>query len=198
MFVWWIWISTSTYVLCVGVRVIGRALFNEPQTSSGSGAGVVCVRDIDFASISIENLMPYHGRLVLYPSSFRWAWLICCSHWIKCRSALHCTCFDRCHIAYVPHKEAVLGLSKFARLVQVFSKRIQSQQTLTNMLAQTIKKETRSNGVAVLINAHHLGFRSSLQPPVATFACSGVFEVPGTAQEVCTIIFLRAVTMCSH
>lgn len=97
-------------------------------------------------------------------------------------------CCDRCHIAYAPRKDAVLGLSKFARLVQVFSKRIQSQQMLTNMLAQAVTRETRPNGVAVMIEAQHLGFRLSMQPPVVTFARDGVFKMPGTAQEVCSAL----------
>jgi GTP cyclohydrolase I len=63
--------------------------------------------------------------------------------------------FGKCHIAYIPsHK--VIGLSKIPRLVDVFSRRLQIQERLTNQIANTILEKTAPLGVAVVIEATHL------------------------------------------
>ncbi|WOI52813.1 GTP cyclohydrolase I FolE [Parvularcula sp. LCG005] len=58
------------------------------------------------------------------------------------------------HVAYLP-SDRVVGLSKLARLVDTFSKRLQSQETLTNQIANTIDKVLKPRGVAVIIDAEH-------------------------------------------
>lgn len=58
------------------------------------------------------------------------------------------------HIAYIPSKR-VVGLSKLARLLDIFSKRLQTQETLTAQIADTIEKVLEPKGVAVLIEASH-------------------------------------------
>ena len=58
------------------------------------------------------------------------------------------------HVAYMPNKK-VVGISKLARLVDVFAKRLQIQETLTAQIAETIKRVLDPLGVAVLIDASH-------------------------------------------
>ena len=58
------------------------------------------------------------------------------------------------HVAYVP-KEKVVGLSKLARLVEVFSKRLQTQERLTKQIATTLMEALDARGVAVSIDAAH-------------------------------------------
>ena len=58
------------------------------------------------------------------------------------------------HIAYIPSKR-VVGLSKLARLVDIFAKRLQTQETFTAQIADTIEKVLEPKGVAVLIKASH-------------------------------------------
>ena len=58
------------------------------------------------------------------------------------------------HIAYVP-KNKVVGLSKLARTVEVFSKRLQTQERLTMQIANTLMKALDAKGVAVTIDAAH-------------------------------------------
>lgn len=58
------------------------------------------------------------------------------------------------HVAYLPEKR-VVGLSKLARLVDAYGKRLQSQETLTNQIAQTINDVLQPKGVAVIIDAEH-------------------------------------------
>ena len=58
------------------------------------------------------------------------------------------------HVAYIP-KDRVVGLSKLARVVEVFSKRLQTQERLTMQVAQTLMKSLDAKGVAVTIDAAH-------------------------------------------
>ena len=58
------------------------------------------------------------------------------------------------HIAYIPNKR-VVGLSKLARVVEVFSKRLQTQERLTMQIANTLMQALNAKGVAVSIDASH-------------------------------------------
>ena len=58
------------------------------------------------------------------------------------------------HVAYIPSKR-VVGLSKLARVVEVFSKRLQTQERLTTQIAKTIMEALQPRGVAVTIDAAH-------------------------------------------
>ena len=58
------------------------------------------------------------------------------------------------HVAYIP-KERVVGLSKLARVVEVFSKRLQTQERLTMQIATTLMKSLDAKGVAVTIDSTH-------------------------------------------
>ena len=58
------------------------------------------------------------------------------------------------HVAYIPG-ERVVGLSKLARVVEVFSKRLQTQERLTMQIAKTLMKALNAKGVAVSIDATH-------------------------------------------
>lgn|SRR3989338_6071558 len=61
----------------------------------------------------------------------------------------------KCHVAYIPQGK-VLGLSKFARIVDCFAHRLQIQENLTRQIAECIQKITQPNGVGVIIEAQHL------------------------------------------
>jgi GTP cyclohydrolase I len=63
--------------------------------------------------------------------------------------------FGKCHVAYIPSKR-VLGLSKIPRLVNMFSRRLQIQERLTNQIANAIQKSIEPLGVGVVIEARHL------------------------------------------
>ena len=60
----------------------------------------------------------------------------------------------KAHVAYIP-KERVVGLSKLARVVEVFSKRLQTQERLTMQIANTLMKSLDAKGVAVTIDSTH-------------------------------------------
>jgi GTP cyclohydrolase I len=63
--------------------------------------------------------------------------------------------FGKCHVAYVPSNK-VIGLSKIPRLVEVFSRRLQVQERLTNEIANTLLDKIAPLGVAVVMEATHL------------------------------------------
>jgi GTP cyclohydrolase I len=61
----------------------------------------------------------------------------------------------KCHVAYIPTGN-VLGLSKVARIVDVFARRLQIQESLTAQIAETIMEVTNAQGVGVIIEAQHM------------------------------------------
>ena len=63
--------------------------------------------------------------------------------------------FGKCHVAYIPNKR-VVGLSKIPRLVNMFSRRLQIQERLTNQIARAIEEELKPIGVGVIVEARHL------------------------------------------
>jgi GTP cyclohydrolase I len=66
--------------------------------------------------------------------------------------------FGKAHVAYIPHHK-IVGISKLARLVDVYSRRLQVQERLTNQVANTIMEKLDPLGVAVVIEAEHLCMR---------------------------------------
>lgn len=63
--------------------------------------------------------------------------------------------FGKCHVGYVP-SDKVVGVSKIPRLVEIFARRLQVQERLTQQIASTIQKAINPRGVGVVIEAQHL------------------------------------------
>ena len=63
--------------------------------------------------------------------------------------------FGKCHVAYIPNGK-VVGLSKIPRLVDIFARRLQVQERLTNQIAHTLLEKIKPLGVAVVTEATHL------------------------------------------
>jgi GTP cyclohydrolase I len=60
----------------------------------------------------------------------------------------------KAHVAYIPNKR-VVGISKIARLVDIYAKRLQTQETMTAQIAETLDRVLKPKGVAVIIDAKH-------------------------------------------
>ncbi|MBI5868370.1 MAG: GTP cyclohydrolase I FolE [candidate division Zixibacteria bacterium] len=87
--------------------------------------------------------------------------------------------FGKCHLAYIPNTK-IIGLSKLARVVDLYSRRLQVQERLTKQIADTIQDALDPLGVAVVIEAEHLCMQMrgvEKQNSVAvTSALLGVFK----------------------
>jgi GTP cyclohydrolase I len=66
--------------------------------------------------------------------------------------------FGKAHVAYIPHHK-IVGISKLARLVDVYARRLQVQERMTNQIATIIMEKLDALGVAVVIEAQHLCMR---------------------------------------
>ena len=64
--------------------------------------------------------------------------------------------FGKAHVAYIPKKDRIIGVSKLIRLVEVFANRLQLQERLTKQVADTIMKSVMPHGVMVVLEAEHL------------------------------------------
>ena len=77
--------------------------------------------------------------------------------------------FGKCHIAYIPNKN-ILGLSKFAEVVDIFAHRLQIQENLCEEIASCIQEHLHPKGLAVIIEAEHLCMKMrGVQKQHATF-----------------------------
>ncbi|HRE21850.1 MAG TPA: GTP cyclohydrolase I FolE [Rhabdaerophilum sp.] len=83
------------------------------------------------------------------------------------------------HIAYYP-ENGVVGLSKLARVVEIFARRLQTQETMTAQIVQAIEEALRPRGVAVVIEAEHMcmSMRGIRKAGASTSTCqfTGVFR----------------------
>jgi len=101
--------------------------------------------------------------------------------------------FGNVHIAYIPHKKRLLGISKLARLLDLYSHRLQLQERITKHLADSIMKFAKPLGVMVIIEAEHLcvsmrGVKKS-NLKVVTSAVRGIFlKNSSTRQETLSLI----------
>ena len=90
------------------------------------------------------------------------------------------------HVAYLPNGR-ILGLSKIARVVEIFAKRLQTQEALTAQIAEAIENALQPRGVAVLIEAEHLcmSMRGVRQPGVKTITTrfTGALEVDASYRD---------------
>lgn len=96
----------------------------------------------------------------------------CCEHHIL-------PFFGKAHIAYIPNGK-VVGLSKLARCVEVFARRLQIQEQMTAQIAQALMTELNPKGVMVAVEAEHtcMTMRGVKKPGSKTFTycCKGEFE----------------------
>jgi GTP cyclohydrolase I len=100
--------------------------------------------------------------------------------------------YGRCHIGYIPRGK-VFGISKLARLVDLYARRLQIQERLTEQIAYAIKDSINADGVGVMIEARHLCMMMrGVEKQNSLFVTSSVLGVfrsnPATREEFMSII----------
>ena len=112
----------------------------------------------DYLSKPFEDVQGYEDIVMLKDISFH---SHCENHMVPI--------IGKVHLAYIPTKK-VVGISKLARVVDIFAKRLQTQETMTQQIANCIEKSLKPKGVAVYIEALHqcMTTRGVLKPNVST------------------------------
>ena len=103
--------------------------------------------------------------------------------------------FGKAHVAYIP-RERIVGISKLARLVEVYARRLQVQERMTTQIAATVQEQLDPLGVAVVLEAEHLCMRmrgiEKQNSSVTTSAMLGSFQTnQKTREEFMTLIARR-------
>lgn len=99
----------------------------------------------------------------------------------------------KCHIAYIPKNGRIIGLSKLARIAEVFARRLQVQERLTQEIAQTLFDSLKPVGVMVVIEAEHtcMTLRGVKKPGAVTITSAvlgGFRRDPRTRAEAMALI----------
>ena len=99
----------------------------------------------------------------------------------------------KCHIAYIPKGGRIVGLSKLARIAEIFSRRLQLQERLTQQIANTLFDELQPIGVMVVIEAEHtcMTLRGVKKPGAMTITSAvlgGFRKDPRTRAEAMALI----------
>ncbi len=102
--------------------------------------------------------------------------------------------FGKVHIAYIPNGK-ITGLSKLPRVVDVFARRLQLQERLTNQIKDCIQQTLQPQGAMVVIEAEHMCMQmrgvQKMHSMTVTSAFSGVFEEQPTREEFMNLIRLK-------
>jgi len=104
--------------------------------------------------------------------------------------------FGRCHVGYIPNGK-VFGVSKLARLVDMYARRLQLQERLTEQISRVIMEEVGAKGVGVMIEAKHLCMMmrgvEKQNSVMVTSSVLGVFrDQLATREEFLTLVGRRA------
>jgi len=99
----------------------------------------------------------------------------------------------KCHIAYIPKGGRIIGLSKLARIAEIFARRLQVQERLTQQIAQTLFDELDPVGVMVVIEAEHTcmtlrGVKKAGAVTITSAVLGGFRKDPRTRAEAMSLI----------
>ncbi len=100
--------------------------------------------------------------------------------------------FGKCHVAYIPNKK-IVGISKLVRVVEIFARRLQVQERMTNEIAKTLEDILDPHGVAVIIEAQHMcmqmrGVQKSGSTMITSSMLRGFRSDPKTREELMNLI----------
>ncbi|HEY6395008.1 MAG TPA: GTP cyclohydrolase I FolE [Candidatus Binataceae bacterium] len=175
------------------VRVILRHIGEDPDREGLRGTPLRVARAYDFLTSGYHQDAKKAINGALFAESEYQEMIVCreldfyslCEH--------HLLPFmGKAHVAYLPNKR-IVGLSKLARMVEIYARRLQVQERLTTQIAQTIMEEIEPLGVAVVLEAEHMCMRmrgvEKQNSSVTTSAMLGVFrDKVETRQEFMNLI----------
>lgn len=122
-----------------------------------------------------ESVSPYNGIILLRDIEL---YSLCEHHMLPF--------VGKAHIAYIPSGNRVVGISKLARVVEVFARRLQVQERLTAQIADAIEQHLKPEGVAVMIEAEHFCIRmrgvGKQNSVMVTSELRGRFKTDGMAR----------------
>ncbi|VAX15102.1 GTP cyclohydrolase I type 1 [hydrothermal vent metagenome] len=100
--------------------------------------------------------------------------------------------YGKAHVAYIPNGK-IIGLSKIPRIIEVFARRLQVQERLTNQIAHALQNGLKPRGVAVVIEALHLcmamrGVEKQNSATITSSMLGGFKNDPRTRQEFLSLI----------
>ncbi len=101
--------------------------------------------------------------------------------------------FGKCHIAYIPKDGRIVGLSKLARIAEVFARRLQVQERLTQQIANTLFEDLKPLGVMVVIEAEHMcmtlrGVKKPGAKTITSCVLGGFRKDPRTRAEAMSLL----------
>ncbi len=104
--------------------------------------------------------------------------------------------FGKAHVAYIPNRK-IVGLSKIARVVEVFARRLQVQERMTAQIAECLQRNLEAEGVAVVLHAQHLcmmmrGIQKQNSFAVTSEMLGAFQDNPKTRAEFLTLIQEKA------
>lgn len=147
---------------------------------------VVLKRVFENGDDDAPDAVKYNGMVVLRDIDF---YSMCEHHMLPF--------FGKAHIAYIPNKEGkIVGISKLARLVDVFAKRLQVQERMTAQIADAIESYLNAAGVMVVIEAQHLcmlmrGIKKANSTMVTSEVRGFFLERPKAKQEATVLLLGR-------
>ena len=157
------------------------------STFNGEGYdGIVLLKDIEFYSTCEHHMLNFTGKApIAYIPVHHLLGLII--HWLVLLKDIefYSTCehhmlafTGKAHVAYIP-TDRIVGISKLARIVEVYARRLQNQERITTQVADALEKHLKPLGAAVIIEASHacMGCRGVKKSHaiMSTSAMRGVF-----------------------
>lgn len=141
--------------------------------------GLIVVRDIDIYSLCEHHLVPFTGKVQIPSSSLR----------------KDTNITRQMHIGYIPDGR-ILGLSKMAHLAEVFSRRLQVQERLTEQVAIAVFNVLKPQGVGVVMESSHLcmvmrGVQKVRSTTTTSYMVGSMQSNPKAREEFLTLLHLR-------
>lgn len=138
--------SYADLLTAIGEDLNRAGLKDTPQRAAKAFQFLTSGYQQDLTQVTNDAIFPSQNREMVLVKNLEFYSL--CEHHLL-------PFYGRVHIAYLPEGQ-VLGLSKFARITEMFARRLQIQESLTQQIAEAVEQVTGARGVAVVIDSAHM------------------------------------------